>query len=264
MTNSEQFNLYTREEQLVRIVFSLIKTSKAQNWIENLIKVTSQSNPANTSLKAIAEKLLGNSPQELLSVPTTPTKQQKILILSAMSQGLRLDKEIQKIEDSIRRANKRDLFDVRKITAVRPQDIRRKIAEERPQIIHFCGHGLEVGSLLLEDDEGNNKPVAPQGLAKLFEHHSEYVNCVVLNACHSVKTADAISKHINYVIGMNQEIGDRAAIIFAEGFYDGLGYENLDHQDVFQRAFDEGLIAIALEDFSQESIPVLKKKLRVF
>jgi len=35
--------------------------------------------------------------------------------------------------------------------------------------------------------------------------------------------AQAIAYHIPYVIGMNQEIGDRAAIAFAVGFYDALG-----------------------------------------
>ena len=74
-------------------------------------------------------------------------------------------------------------------------------------------------------------------------------------------SADAISQHINYAIGMNREIGDKAAIAFAQGFYDSLGYEQEDNQDLFQKAFDEGLIAIALEDFSQESTPVMKKKL---
>lgn len=183
--------------------------------------------------------------------------QQKILILTAIPHGLRLDKEIREIEDAIRRSTKRDLYDIRTRTAVRCEDIRRAIREEKPQIVHISGHGLDDGSLLLEDDRGNNKPVSPQGLATLFKHHSDYVNCVLFNACHSVKTVDAVSEHINYAIGMNREIGDRAAIVFAQGFYDGLGYEE---EDVFQKAFDEGFVAIELEDFSQESIPVLKKK----
>ena len=174
-------------------------------------------------------------------------QQQKILILAAIPHGLRLDKEIQKIEDAIRRANKRDLFDIRIRTAVRSQDIRRAIAEEKPQIVHFCGHGLEDGSLLLEDEGGHNKSVSPEGLASLFQLHANYVNCVLLNACHSAKTAEAISKYINYVIGMNQPIGDQAAIAFAQGFYDGLGYAIPDNQDVFQRAFEEGKVAIQLE-----------------
>ena len=174
-------------------------------------------------------------------------RQQKILILAAIPRGLRLDKEINEIEEAIRRAAKRDLFEIRIRTAVRSQNIRRAIAEEKPQIVHFCGHGLKDGSLMLEDEGGHNKSVSPKGLASLFQLHSNNINCVLLNACHSAKTAEAISKYINYVIGMNQPIGDRAAIAFAQGFYDGLGYVIPEDQDVFQRAFEEGKVAIELE-----------------
>ncbi|KST63177.1 hypothetical protein BC008_13030 [Mastigocoleus testarum BC008] len=248
------------------IVFNLIKVSKAENWIEDLIAAARRSNPGNLSLQAIAEELLQNSQPEVISIPNTPiqqnTQQQKILILTAIPLGLRLDQEIREIEDAIRRASRRDLFDIRTRTAVRPKDIRRAIAEEKPQIVHFCGHGLEDGSLLLEDDGGNEKPVPPQGLALLFRLHADYVNCVLLNACNSLESANAISQHINYAIGMNQPIEDKTAIAFTQGFYDALGYEVKDsNQDIFQRAFDEGLVAIAMEDFSQESIPVMKKKL---
>ena len=76
---------------------------------------------------------------------------------------------------------------------------------------------------------------------------------------YSEKPAEAISQHIDYVIGMNNPIQDKAAIEFARGFYDGLGYEILDNQDVFQRAFDEGVVAAQLENISQGQIPVLKK-----
>lgn len=212
-----------------------------------------------------AERIGGNTynihiGQQQATSENQNTQQQKILILAAIPHGLRLDREIREIEEAIRRATRRDLFEIRIRTAVRPQDIRRAIAEERPFIVHFCGHGLEDGSLLLEDDGGNNKPVPPFGLASLFKLHADYVNCVLLNACYSAKPADAIREHINYAIGMNQPIGDQAAIVFAQGFYDGLGYENSNTQDVFQRAFDEGLVAIQMEDISQGQIPVLKQK----
>ncbi|WP_290881545.1 CHAT domain-containing protein [Fischerella sp.] len=190
-------------------------------------------------------------------------QQQKILILAAIPYGLRLDKEIREIEEAIRRATNRDLFEIRIITAVRSQDIRRAIAEERPQIVHFCGHGMEDGSLLLEDDGGNNKPVSPEALASLFRLHADYVKCVLLNACYSEKPAVAISQYINYAIGMNNPIQDRAAIAFAQGFYDGLGYKISGNQDVFQRAFDEGMVAIQMEDLSQGQIPVFKKNSRL-
>ncbi|MEM7554798.1 MAG: CHAT domain-containing protein [Cyanobacteria bacterium P01_A01_bin.84] len=185
---------------------------------------------------------------------------QKVLILTAIPHGLRLDKEIREIEEAVRRATNRDLFEIRTRTAVRPQDIRRAIAEEKPQIVHFCGHGLKDGDLQLEDDGGNDKPVAPESLASLFKLHTDYVKCVLLNACYSEKSVEAISLHINYVIGMNNSIQDKAAIEFAKGFYDGLGYKNSGDKDIFQRAFDEAMVAIEMENPSQGSVPILKKR----
>ncbi|MDZ8241109.1 MAG: CHAT domain-containing protein [Nostoc sp. ChiQUE01a] len=198
-----------------------------------------------------------SSPESLVKL----TQQQKILILAAVPRGLCLDKEIREIQEAIRRAANRDLFEIGIRTAVRPQDIRRAIAEEQPQIVHFCGHGLEDGSLLLEDDGGNDKPVSPESLAFLFKLHADYVKCVLLNACYSEQPAVAISQYINYVIGMNNPIQDKAAIAFTQGFYDGLGYKNLGNQDSFERAFDEAMVAIQLENLSQGLIPVLKRKL---
>ncbi|MCW5317712.1 CHAT domain-containing protein [Nostoc sp. KVJ3] len=254
------------EGSLQDIVFKLIQTANSQGWVEDLVHAAYNSNPGNPKLRTIAGALLPNHDPETSSVssPNIPQKQtnqqQKILILTAIPHGLRLDKEIRQIEEAIRRAANRDLFEIRIRTAVRPQDIRRGIAEEQPQIVHFCGHGLEDGSLLLEDDGGNNKPVAPEGLASLFKLHADYVKCVLLNACYSEKSAVAISQYINYVIGMNNPIQDKAAITFTEGFYDGLCYKNSGNQDLFERAFDEGIVAIKMENVSQGTIPVLKKK----
>ncbi|GAA6622322.1 CHAT domain-containing protein [Scytonema sp. NUACC26] len=184
--------------------------------------------------------------------------QQKVLLLTAIPRGLRLNKEIREIEEAFRRAAKRDNLEISLRTAVRPQDIRRAIAEERPSIVHFCGHGLEDGSLVLEDNEGNNKEVTPEGLAQLFKLHKDYVKCVLLNACHSAQSATAIHQYINCVIGMNQAIQDQAAIAFSQGFYDTLGYEYPDNNlNIFQRAFDEALVALQLENISQGQIPVL-------
>jgi hypothetical protein len=167
-----------------------------------------------------------------------------------------LDKELRDIEHAIQRADKRDLFEIKVKTAVRPQDIRRAIAEQQPQIVHLCGHGEKDGSLLLEDDSGNEKSVPLSGLASLFKLHADYVKCVLLNACYSEKLA---SEYIDYAVGINNPIQDRIAIEFAKGFYDGLGYKISDSQDMFQRAFDEGMVAIQMESVSQGSIPILKK-----
>lgn len=70
----------------------------------------------------------------------------------------------------------------------------------------------------------------------------------------------AISQYI-HAIGMNQPIEDKAAIAFAQGFYDGLSYKKSTNKDVFQRAFDEAMVAIKMENISQGQLPVFKKKL---
>ncbi|NJO65545.1 MAG: CHAT domain-containing protein [Richelia sp. RM2_1_2] len=248
------------EGSLQDIVFTLIQTANAQGWAFDLVRAAYNSNPGNLRLRAITEELLNRPLETPSNIPPKSNQSHKILILAAIPHGLRLDKEIRSIEEAIRRATNRDLFEIKIRTAIRPADIRRAIAEEQPSIVHFCGHGLEDGSLLLEDDGGNDKPVAPSALASLFELYSYCVKCVLLNACHSEKPAVAISQHIDYAIGMNNPIQDGAAIEFAKGFYDGLGYKISNNQNVFQRAFDEGMVAIEMENLSQVSIPVLKKR----
>lgn len=191
---------------------------------------------------------------------TDNVEKQKILIIAAIPRGLRTDVEIREIEEAIQRAANRDLFEIEIRTAVRPQDIMRAVGDEEPYIVHFCGHGVEDGSLLLEDDGGNPKPVQPEGLAALFELYEDKVKCVVLNACHSEKTAIAISQHINYAIGMNHTIKNKAATAFSRAFYDCLGRNKSGNQDIFQRAFKEGKVAIMLENLTQGSIPSIHTK----
>lgn len=148
----------------------------------------------------------------------------KILVLSANPKGtkpLRLGEEIREIKDGLRRGRERERFIIESAEAVRYRDIRRAILDYEPHIVHFSGHGLEEG-LVFEDDTGREKLVDPQALAGLFELFGDQVECVLLNACYSEHQAKAIAQHINYVIGMSQAIGDKAAIEFAVGFYDAL------------------------------------------
>ncbi|WP_414589074.1 caspase family protein [Scytonema sp. PCC 10023] len=254
-----------REGNLSTLVFNLIETADAQGWVEDLICVARELNLGNSRLRDTAQELLTQSKSKETEVSNTRIEQkgleqqQKILILITIPHNWLLDKEIQEIEEVIRRVANQDFFEICVRTAVYPQEIRQVIAKEQPQIVHLCGHGMKDGRLLLEDDEGNNKPVSPEGLASLFNLQGATVKCVLLNSCYSQLSAEAISQHINYVIGMNQSIKDKAAIKFIQGFYNILGAKTSENQDVFQRAFDEGLNTIQLENLSQESIPVLKK-----
>ncbi|BAZ08438.1 hypothetical protein NIES4071_02430 [Calothrix sp. NIES-4071] len=249
-------------DNLATFALNLIKTADAQGWIENLIYVARELNLENSKLRNIAQELLTyQSKQTQVSdiIEQKILERQKILILITIPHHWLLDKEIKKIEEVIQKATNQDLFEICIRTAVCPQDIHQVIKEEQPQIVHLCGHGIKDGRLLLEDDEGNNKPISPENLASFFDSHNDTIKCVLLNACYSQLLAEAISQHIHYVIGMNQSIKDKAAILFTQKFYETLGSKTQKKQDVFQKAFDESLNMIQLENCSQESIPVLKK-----
>lgn len=156
----------------------------------------------------------------------TPVK--KILILAANPRNtsrLRLDEEVREINEGIRRANKRDMFGLEQRWAVRQGDLHRAILDTQPQIVHFCGHGEGEGGIAFEDETGSTALINTESLADLFKVFAEKrsLECVVLNACYSEEQAEAISQHIDYVIGMKKAIGDKAAIDFAVAFYDALG-----------------------------------------
>jgi hypothetical protein len=210
-----------------------------------------------------------------------PKKVLLFLAANPMDTGkLRLDEEVREIEAGLRRSQYRDRFELKQQWAVRPVDLRRALLDCKPQIVHFSGHGVgrstaaqansttdatrEIAladhaevfeeGLLLEDVTGQPQLVRTEALSALFELFSDSVECVVLNACYSEQQAKAIAQHIPYVIGMNQAIGDRAAIEFAIGFYDALGAG-----ESIEFAYKLGCSAIHMAGISENLTPVLMK-----
>jgi len=184
--------------------------------------------------------------------------QKIILLLAANPKGtplLCLDEEVQEIDAGLQRARNREQFVLEKRWAVQPRDIRRTMLELNPSIVHFSGHGTGDEGLVFEDETGATKLVNGEALAGLFELFAEQVECVILNACYSEVQATVIAQHVNYVIGMNKGIGDRAAIEFAVGFYDALGAGR-----PVEFAHKYGCAAIRLAGLPEHLTPILKKK----
>jgi TIR domain/CHAT domain len=182
----------------------------------------------------------------------------KILILAANPRGttpLRLDEEVREIDAGLQRAKQREQFVLEQKWAVRPRDIQRAMLDINPQIVHFSGHGVGDEGLVFEDEVGQAKLVDGEALAGLFELFADQVECVVLNGCYSEIQVEAITEHINYVIGMKKAIGDKAAIEFAVGFYDALGSGR-----PIEFAYKFGCAAIRLAGISEQMTPILKKK----
>jgi len=159
-------------------------------------------------------------------IPIIPcSTRMKILILTSNPRtDLNLNEEIRDLQSVIERSRHREQFKIEVGLAVRPKDLQGLLLKYEPQIVHFCGHGTGEQGLVLQDESGREQFVSTDALKNLFELFAERVECVLLNACYSEMQANVIVEHINYVIGMSQEILDTAAIAFATGFYGALGY----------------------------------------
>ncbi|MEA5620540.1 CHAT domain-containing protein [Cronbergia sp. UHCC 0137] len=229
------------DTQAIREVASAViqgsNTAEIQEIVRSILKgefqnLEQRENPQSSSRKTI------------LVVASSPTNEAR----------LRLDKEVREIEEGLRRSQHREKFILQQRGAVRPDDLRRAMLDFNPQIVHFSGHGSGEDGLVLENDLGEAQLVSTEALANLFKRFATRgLECVVLNACYSKIQAEVIAQHIDYVVGMNSNIGDDAAIKFAVGFYDELaaGYS-------YEDAYHGGCDAIALQGIPEEHTPVFK------
>lgn len=184
----------------------------------------------------------------------------KILILSANPKNttnLRLDEEVREIKNTLQLSPNRDEFQIITESALRVDDLTRFLSHHQPTIVHFSGHGSGNDGLVLEDNSGRIQLVSTQALAKLFDLFQEQVECVLLNACYSESQATAIHQHIDCVVGMNQAIGDKAAIKFSIGFYTALA-AGRNYEDCFQM----GCTSIDLQGIPEYLIPTRKIRRR--
>lgn len=184
----------------------------------------------------------------------------KILILTANptnTKPLRLSEEVREIKSAWERSQNREQFEIIVEEAVRLQELRRTLLDHKPDIVHFSGHGGGEQGLALMADNGEAFLVKVAPLAKLFKALQEifFIDCVFINACYSDVQAEDIYPYVNYVVGMNQKIGDEAAKQFAIGFYDTL----FAGQSI-KSAFDLGCNAIEMENIPEHLTPVLRTK----
>jgi len=179
----------------------------------------------------------------------------KILFLAANPRDtvrLRLDEEQREIEHKILLAQKKDRVIIVNKGAVRVGDLQLYLNQEKPTIVHFSGHGSNEGRIILEDNSGKARAIPPPALARVFGILKDNIRCVILNACFSLKQAQAITQNIDCVIGMSSSISDKAAIAFASAFYLAIASERS-----IGNAFDQGINELMLWGIPEEHIPQL-------
>ena len=149
-----------------------------------------------------------------------------ILFLSSRPDGhgdAVFDREARAIQDKLQRVRDRDRFAFHSRWAVTRDDVVQALLEIQPKILHFSCHG-SPHVLDICDEQGQLAPLSGRALAGLLAALETRVNVVVLNACSTRETAEALLPAVDYAIGVPAEITGDEARSFAGSFYRGLGF----------------------------------------
>lgn len=203
-----------------------------------------------------------------LTISETETKPKperqkvRILFVSANPRDtdtLELIKECNNVRDRLISTEYGDQFDFDQRHEVSVSEIDRHLLDYKPQVLHFSGHGSSDG-IVFQDSDKEVERTSIRALSDLFRIVNEdesmtddtRVRLVFLSACYSQKQAEAISKHVDCVIGMSAAVTDEAARVFAESFYQAIGFGKS-----IKTAFDLGCNKVARLNIPEAHTPKL-------
>lgn len=156
-------------------------------------------------------------------MPSPLGKPWKVLILATNppdTEHLNLGEEVRRIREALKPPS---AFEVHDAQAARIEDLEDLLMELRPRYVHFCGHGQGDSGLVFHGGPGFSRTIVTERLEALFAALKGNIHCVFLNCCLSLPQAEAIGKHIPYVVGTKKEFADEVAIEFSRLFYRALG-----------------------------------------
>ena len=211
--NVEDFRVAAATKTAVQDVRDWLETMEGKGFVERA-RLTEGFSAHVTAKGKLAIRMTEDitNPQPVgTASPKSSGSVHTILILAANPKGtqpFRFDEEVKKIEQGLERTKRRDQFTLVQKWAVKIQDLYGPLLVNEPEIVHFSGCGNGRDGLTFEDDSGQTHLIPGDALGRFFKLCSDSVKCVVLNACCSEAQADAIAKHIDYVVGMKKAIGD--------------------------------------------------------
>ncbi|MCP4699187.1 MAG: CHAT domain-containing protein [Gammaproteobacteria bacterium] len=187
----------------------------------------------------------------------------KILFITAnpVNTGrVRLREEEQKIREAL----KNEQWEFASLPVARAGNLRAELRRTSPRLVHFSGHGEGEAGLVIQDELDHAQTLSTRAVADFFRLYSSSVECMVLNACHSAAQAEEIARHIDYVIGMTNDISDQAALAFSQGFYTAF-CGNGNYFDCFRHACNQIDVAackdeIEIPHFYKREVPVFSVK----
>jgi CHAT domain-containing protein len=170
----------------------------------------------------------------------------RILLLSANPSNtsrIRVDQEAHEIFERLEEGSRRDAFDLIPFQALRAGELQRVLMKYKPRIVHFSGHGSFEKKIITEGAGAKGKKFDTAGLVKVFGLYKDHVRLVVLNACLTHLQAQALATEIDYTIGIDRFVGDKASIKFAGAFYRALAFDMS-----VQKAFESAQVELLLQN----------------
>lgn len=150
---------------------------------------------------------------------------------------LNVENEWERLKDSLKDLEQKNLLQLDRLEKTRPDALRKKLLEKEYHVFHFIGHGSfqnGAGTLVFENERGESLALNGNLLSKRLASH-DTLRLAVINACEGASSsnndsyAGVAQSLLNYgnlpaVIAMQFAISDKAAIRFAEVFYDSLAH----------------------------------------
>lgn len=151
----------------------------------------------------------------------------KILMLSANpanTESARKRTSVKDIRDALKRSSHGQLLDLQERLETSAIDISQELSEINPFIVNIsgCEKGIELLTLEISPD-GNLFTKPEKIIADLFKPHTENLECIILNSCYSPNQSAEIIQHVEFVIGITQDLKDSEVILFLSDFYYHIG-----------------------------------------
>ncbi|MGK7924343.1 MAG: GAF domain-containing protein [Spirulina sp.] len=249
-----------RRDRILRIFLEgaqLYKQHKLFNWVRKQMLALKPGGIDRVTIRGLAtgkHKILWTQGFQFEGLPsgdparTTASRPQvpisKILVASARPHAANpteLEQETARIKQIVQKTPQGKEIAVEPIPAIFYEDLTLAIAQQQPNLIHFCGADSLEG-LIFASETQDARLLDPGQLTQLFEQFGRSVKCVILDRCLSVLQADAISDCIPATIAIDADIGVEAANLFTTEFYRWIGYG-----EGVNEAFEMGCLALQAE-----------------
>ncbi len=178
-------------------------------------------------------------------IKNNSNKQKSILICVSSPYGPRhimVDKDPELIREIIKVYGK-ETYLLEEISHITYEKLKSRLKQNNiPFIFQFSGHGMYSNSaepfLLFEDVEGEMELIGKDDFINCLKDFNSALNLIFFNACESYEFAKKYKQIYGISsIGIRNDINDKSAYKFVEGFYIGIIKYGFD----FQRSLEFGI-----------------------